>query len=339
MKTEMKRYNNLFEKIISMENLELADKKARRGKKSYGIKIFDRNRAENLRRLHEDLKAHRFHTSEYKIEKIFEPKERDIYKLPYYPDRIVHHAIMNILEPIWTSVFIKETYSCIKGRGIHKAAADLKKAMKDVKGTKYCLKIDIRKFYPTINHIIMKEIVRKKIKCEGTLWLLDDIIDSVKGIKGLALGNLLSQFLANLYLSYFDHDVKEIKKVKYYYRYADDMTFFSDSKEFLHELLKWIKEYMKTLDLELKGNEQIFPIAMNRFDKSGRGLDFVGYVFYHKQTMLRKGIKKNFCRKASKLNKKENITEKEYKQCLCSWIGWAKHCNSKRLTNKILKYK
>ena len=286
----MKRYNNLFEKIISLENLELADKKARRGKKSYGIKIFDRNREKNLRRLHEDLKEHRFHTSEYKIEKIFEPKERDIYKLPYYPDRIVHHAIMNILEPIWTSVFIKETYSCIKGRGIHKAVCDVKKAMKDVDGTRYCLKIDIRKFYPTINHAIMKEIIRKKIKCEGTLWLLDDIIDSVEGIKGLALGNLLSQFLANLYLSYFDHDVKEIKKVKYYYRYADDMIFFSDNKEFLHELLKWIKEYMKTLDLELKGNEQIFPIAMNRFGKSGRGLDFVGYVFYKKTVRKPRGL-------------------------------------------------
>ena len=120
---------------------------------------------------------------------IREPKERLIFKLPYYPDRIVHHAIMNILEPIWRSVFITNTYSCIKKRGIHKALYDIQSALKDKQNTVYCLKLDVRKFYPSIDHEILKQIVRKKIKDNKLLALLDGIIDSVEGVP---IGNYLS---------------------------------------------------------------------------------------------------------------------------------------------------
>lgn len=250
------------------------------------------------------------------------------------PDRILHHAIMNILEPIWVSVFTKDTYSCIKGRGIHGAMRNVKRAIKDRENARYCLKIDIRKFYPSIDHDVLKAIIRRKIKCKDTLALLDTIIDSSDGVP---IGNYLSQYFANLMLAYFDHWIKEVMRVKYYFRYADDMVFLAKTKEELHALLAKIKEYLADLNLTLKGNEQVFPIAENRIDKHGRGLDFVGFVFYHAQTLMRKAIKQNFCRAAARLNKKPNISAKDYKQRLCSWFGWAKVSNSKHLLKTIIK--
>lgn len=331
----MKRISNLYEKIISLENLQLADQKARRRKlRSYGVKVHDKNREENILALHEMLKNETFKTSDYSTFTIYEPKERLIFRLPYYPDRILHHAIMNILEPIWVSIFTKDTYSCIKGRGIHGAMRNVKRAIKDRTNTRYCLKIDVKKFYPSIDHDILKSIIRRKIKCKKTLHLLDTIIDSADGVP---IGNYLSQYFANIMLAYFDHWIKEVKRVKYYFRYADDMVFFASTKEELHALLADIKEYLSGLKLTLKGNEQVFPIAENRSDKHGRGLDFVGFVFYHAQTLMRKSIKQNFCRAAARLNKKLNISAKAYKQELCSWYGWAKASNSKHLLKTIIK--
>lgn len=322
-------------RYYSLDNLRLADEKARRGKlRSYGVLLHDKNREANILALHETLKNHTFKNSEYSTFTIYEPKERIIFRLPYYPDRILHHAIMNILEPIWVSVFTKDTYSCIKGRGIHGAMRNVKRAIKDRENARYCLKIDIRKFYPSIDHDVLKTIIRRKIKCKDTLALLDTIIDSTDGVP---IGNYLSQYFANLMLAYFDHWIKEEKRVRYYFRYADDMVFLASTKEELHILLSDIKKYLAALKLTLKGNEQIFPIAENRADKHGRGLDFVGFVFYHNQTLMRKSIKQNFCRMAARLNKKLNISARDYKQKLCSWYGWAKVSNSKHLLKTIIK--
>ena len=333
----MKRIGNLYEKIISLENLRLADEKARKGKlKSYGVRVHDRNREANILALHETLKNKDFKNSEYSTFTIFEPKERLIFRLPYYPDRILHHAIMNILEPIWVGIFTTDTYSCIKGRGIHGVMRGVKRAMKDNENARYCLKLDIRKFYPSIDHDILKTIIRRKIKCKDTLQLLDTIIDSAEGVP---IGNYLSQYLANLFLTYFDHWIKEVKRVKYYFRYADDMVFLSASKEELHSLLADIKEYLATLNLFLKGNEQVYPIAYNREDRHGRGLDFVGFVFYRNQTLIRKGIKKSYCRKVARLNRRNDLDAKSYKQEICSWLGWAKYSNSRNLLKKTIKSK
>ena len=331
----MKRIGNLYERIISVENLRLADEKARRGKSdSYGVRLHDRNREANILSLHETLLTRSFKNSAYDTFTIYEPKERVIYRLPYYPDRILHHAIMNVLEPIWVSVFTTDTYSCIKNRGIHGAMRKVKQAMKDREGTRYCLKIDVRKFYPSIDHDVMKSIVRKKIKCRDTLRLLDEIIDSAPGVP---IGNYLSQYLSNLYLAYFDHWIKEVKRVKYYFRYADDMVFLAPGKGELHDLLADIREYLNPLKIELKGNEQIFPIGDNRQDRHARGLDFVGFVFYHNQTLIRKSIKQNFCRAAAKWNKKPSVKPEDYRQALCSWFGWAKYSDSRHLLKTIIK--
>jgi hypothetical protein len=325
----MKRLGNLYEKICSLENLQLADEKARKGKLcSHGVLKHDKNREENLNKLRETLLNQTFKTSKYDIFKIYEPKEREIYRLPYYPDRIVHHAVMNILEPIWVSIFTEDTYSCIKNKGVHAAARKVKKALQeDSEGTKYCLKIDIRKFYPSINHDVLKQIIRRKIKDKQLLWLLDEIIDSAEGVP---IGNYLSQYFANLYLSYFDHWLKEEKRVRYYFRYADDIVILTSDKAQLHSLLSDIREYFGGLKLEVKNNWQIFPVA-------SRGIDFVGYVFFHTHTRMRKSIKKTFCRKIAKLRKRKVLTEDEFKQSICPWWGWAKYCDSKNLIKKLSK--
>ena len=322
----MKRVGNLYNKIINIDNLRLADEKARKGKvKSYGVILHDKNKDNNILLLHEKLKNKEYKTSEYNIFKIYEPKERDIYQLPYYPDRIVHHAVMNILEPIWVSMFTADTFSCIKGRGIHGCWKKVKKALIDEQGTKYCLKIDIRKYYPTINHEILKSLIRKKIKCNDTLELLDEIIDSADGVP---IGNYLSQYFANIYLTYFDHYVKEKMKVKYYFRYADDMVFLHQDKKELRKILNEVRAYLKNeLELELKHNYQIFPTQI-------RGIDFVGYVFRNSHTLIRKSIKQNFCRKIAKLQKLK-LNNKELKQGIAAWLGWCKYSNSINLLNKI----
>ncbi|MFK2341669.1 reverse transcriptase domain-containing protein [Bacteroides fragilis] len=323
----MKRFGNLYYRICDIDNLYLAYTKARKGKgNTYGVIQFEKGLDDNINALHKKLLEGKYVTSEYQTFIIHDPKEREIYRLPFR-DRVVHHAIMNILEDIWTPIFISHTYSCIKGRGIHGVMKHLKKDLKDIQNTKYCLKMDIRKYYPSIDHLILKNIVRKKVKDKRLLELLYGIIDSAPGIP---IGNYLSQFFANLYLSYFDHWLKEERRIKYYYRYADDMVILSSNKEELHSLLGDIKSYLHNkLHLNLKDNYQIFPV-------DNRGIDFVGYVFFHTHILMRKSIKKNFCRKVAVLNKKKT-TSCNCKIALCSWMGWAKHCNSKHLIKTVIK--
>ena len=325
----MKRIGNLYDQICTLENLELADEKARRGKlRSHGVKKHDKNRTENIKNLREALLNGTFRTSKYDVFTIYEPKEREIYRLPYFPDRIVHHAVMNVLEPIWTSIFTADTYSCIKNRGIHAAAKKVLKAVReDPENTTYCLKIDIRKFYPSIDHDVLKGIIRRKLKDKRLLALLDEIIDSADGVP---IGNYLSQYFANLILAYFDHWIKEEKRVKYYFRYADDIVILAPDKAYLHSLLKEIRQYMSELKLQVKDNWQVFPVA-------SRGIDFLGYVFFHTHTRMRKGIKQRLCKRIGKLNRRKTLTEEEFKRNVCSWWGWAKYCDSKHLIKKLSK--
>jgi RNA-directed DNA polymerase len=298
----------------------LADTRAQKGKsKQKGVIIHNRNKEANILKLQQMLRDKQYVTSQYATFKVYEPKERIVSKLQFFPDRITHHAIMNELEPIFSRLFTTDTYSSIKGKGIHSAAKAVKKALADVPGTTYCLKLDITKFYPSVNHEILKQQLRRKFKDRDLLWLLDEIIDSAQGIP---IGNYLSQYFANFYLTGFDHWIKETKKVKYYFRYADDIVVLTNNKEDLHALLSEIKQYLNdNLKLQVKGNYQIFPVAK-------RGIDFVGYVFYHTHTRLRKTIKKRAAKAFTKNNK----------AVIAAYMGWIVHCDSNHLLKKILPH-
>lgn len=317
----MKRHGNLYNAVCNLDNLRLADVKARKLKgHQKGIRYFDRNREANLLTLHEELMNRTYRTSEYRVFPIFERKERLIYMLPYR-DRIVHHAIMNVLEGILVPVFTADSYSCVKGKGVHNANDQLKSALKDRANTRYCLQMDVRKFYPTIDHAALKQIIRRKIKDKELLGLLDGIIDSAEG---LPIGNYLSQHFANLYMSYFDHWLKEERRVRYYFRYADDIVILGNDKQSLHALLHEIRVYLNDrLKLEVKDNYQIFPVA-------ARGIDFVGYVNYHTHTRVRKRIKQACARKVAKGCSTETAA---------SYKGWFKHADCKHLTKKLLHEK
>lgn len=325
----MKKYGFLYGRLTSIENLRLAYINASRGKHERGeVKEFAADLENNLINIRNELLGHKYRVSPYKIFKKYEPKERIISKLPFR-DRVVQWAIMLVVEPIWVSTLTSDTYSCLKGRGIHACLHRLQRDLSaDPDGTTYCLKFDVRKFYPTIDHGILKTVIRRKLKDPDLLWLLDTIIDSVPEGEGIPIGNYLSQFFANLYLSELDHMAKEQMRLRYYYRYADDIVILAPDKERLKAVLLVINHYLaEQRNLMMKSNYQIFPVE-------SRGIDFLGYVFFHTHTLMRKSIKKNMARNVAKYNKMledGKLTEKQYKQAVCSWLGWAKHCNSKNL--------
>ncbi len=230
-------------------------------------------------------------TSEYHIFEIEDNgKHREIAELPYYPDRIIQWAIMQVLEEPLMKHFIPTTYAAMSGkkkwnkkfkkriseRGPHAALAKLQEYAEDKDNTRYCLKMDVKKFFPNIDKAILKSLLRRKFKDKDLLWLLDDIVDSYdKGnSKGIPIGSFTSQYFGNFYLSYLDHWAKEQKRVKYYLRYMDDIVILSGDKEYLHRLRDEIAEYLASnLKLTIKENWQVFPSAV-------RGIDFVGYRYF-----------------------------------------------------------
>lgn len=325
----MKRKGYLFERICSMENLLQAFHNASNGKRKRDeVKRFEADLDANLRQLQEELTTRTYTTSDYEIFIKCDPKRREIYKLPFR-DRVVQWAIMQVLEPVWTPQFTSDTHACIRGRGIHSLLRQLRTDLRrDPDGTRYCLKIDVRKFYPSIDHGTLKQVIRRKLKDPYVLWLLDGIIDSASGVP---IGNYISQYFANLYLSELDHLLKEDIRVRYYYRYADDIVLLSDSKEYLSGVLVYINHYLnESRLLTLKSNFQIYPVE-------SRGIDFVGYVTYHTHCLARKRNKQGLCRELAALRKK-GLPDEEIRLRVASRMGFMKHCDSNHLL-KILGMK
>lgn len=309
-----------------MDNLHLAHKNARKGKTYYDeVKNIDANENYYLQRLQQLLVQKTFKNSKYEtFTKKDKGKERQIFKLPYFPDRILHHAILQVIEPIWKSILISNTFQSIKGRGVHLAKKRVEKSLRSfLPGKKcYCLKLDIKKFYPSIDNDILFDLIRRKIKDEDALWLLKEIIYSTKGIP---IGNYLSQYFGNIYLTYFDHWIKEKMKVRHYFRYCDDIVIIHEDKDYLSYLYAKIEYYLeKKLKLTVKSNYQIFPVDKRR-------IDFLGFRFDKCKTYLRKTISKNFKRKIIAFNR--NGSQKNA-MAITSYYGWFKSSDSWSLWNK-----
>jgi RNA-directed DNA polymerase len=223
----MKRYGNLWKDIVDLENIKFAHKQARRGKSFYTeVKMVDGDIDKYCKEIWAMLVNKTFTTSPYEIEERHDGRKmRTIYKLPYYPDRIVQHALLSVVGPILVNSFIRDTFQSITRRGTADAAKRIKRLVRSKDCPRYALKIDVHKYYPSVNNNLMKQAIRKKIKCADTLWLFDDIIDS---IEGLPIGNYTSQHLGNLYLNDFDWWIKQELKPKGYFRYCDDIVVFAD---------------------------------------------------------------------------------------------------------------
>ena len=327
----MKRYNNIYEKIYNMDNLKLAHKNARKDKSFYkDVKMVDENPEYYLKQIQDMLINKTYDISKYSISIINDKgKQRELMKLPYYPDRIIQWAIMLQVEDIFMNTFCTHTCASMKDRGIRRASKLIKRYMRDKEGTKYCLKIDIKHFYPNIDRSILKQLLRRKFKDKDLLELLDKIIDSAPKDKGIPIGSYLSQFLGNFYLSYFDHWLKENKHMKYIVRYMDDVVILYHSKEFLQGLKLEMDEYLHdNLNVEIKDNWQVFPTNI-------RGIDFVGFRFFYGYTLLRKSTCKNF-KKTMMFIKKYNFLDYSLWCSINSYKGWLMWCDSFRLKDKYI---
>jgi len=266
----MKRATSLFNQIIDYENIRLAWLKARKGKSSkLVVRRFSRNVNFNLKIVQNNLKSNPPVLSSYTQFTIFDPKERVISVVPFI-DRVMHHAIMNVLEPVFERQFIFHTYACRKNKGSHKAVLY---TLEKVRKCKYFIKLDVRKYFDNIDHEILKKMLSRIIKDRECLNLLFAIIDSY-GLgqegKGLPIGNLTSQFFANFYLSFLDHYILEELKPCGYVRYMDDFILFSNSKDDLRKFLDKIQIFcLEKLKLELK------PFILGR---TKDGVSFLGYM-------------------------------------------------------------
>lgn len=318
----MKRYGNLWSQITDLGNIKLAHKQARRGKSFYTeVKMIDKNVEHYAKEIQAMLVNKTFTTSSYEIEDRFDGRKmRTIYKLPYYPDRIIQHALLNIIGPIIVRSFIRDTFQSIVGRGTHDAMRRVKKVVRADTCPKYALKIDVEKYYPSVKNDLMKKVVRKKIKCKNTLWLIDDIIDS---IQGLPIGNYTSQHFGNLYLSAFDWWVKQEIKPLGYFRYCDDIVVLSNSSKKLVAIKNALVEKLQSYGLKIKSNWNIYNIPK-------QGVDFVGYVFKPLQTRLRKNIALSYKKTARQLTRSKVLTSNALSRIM-AYKGWVKHASAKQL--------
>jgi retron-type reverse transcriptase len=320
----MRRHGNLWSVITSKENLAVAHYKATRGKKTMrNIIKFNQDIDGNLANVQELLLAKEFHTSPYHEKIIYEPKQRKIYVLPFNPDRVVQHALMNVIAPIWQDLFISDSYACLIGRGIHRGS---QKTMEFVRRNKYVLKCDISKFYPSVDQEILMAVIEKKIKCKNTLWLLDEIAHSFPGGKNVPIGNYTSQWFGNLYLNELDQFVKNELHIKDYVRYCDDFCLFYNDKTVLHDAAERIREFIEGKLLLRFSKCNLFPVS--------QGVDFLGYRHFNNYILLRKSTAKRVRKRLERLPKlyeRGEITAEQYRSSVGSTWGWLKHANTHNL--------
>lgn len=303
----MKRIGYLYDKICDCNNIRTAIYKSSRGKTKRHdvIRVLD-NVDCYVNKIHYLLINKLYFPSDFKVSKIYDSlnkKERIISKPKYFPDQIIQYCLMNILEPILLKRFYNYSCGCIVGKRTSYGQKYIERIIRnDIKGTKYCLKMDIRKFYPSINKDILKNKFSRIIKDFDALSLIYRIIDS--DCDGIPLGNYTSGFFANFYLNDFDFFLKEILGVKYYIRYIDDLIILCSNKKRLHYILNEVINYLSYEKLVLNKNYQIFNINY-------RDLDFLGFRFYHNKTILRKRNMIRISRRTRNIYKNGDVNFKD----------------------------
>jgi retron-type reverse transcriptase len=347
----MKRHKHLFDAIISFENLLRAAEKAQKGKRfEPAVLQFNHNLEGELGRLREELLSQTYRPGRYKEFYIQDPKRRLISAAPYR-DRVVHHALCNVIEPIFERTFIHDSYACRKGKGTHAGVDRLTKFMQS---NHYALKCDIKKYFPSIDHAILKDLIRRKIGCARTLWLIDLIIDGsnpqeevsdyfagddlltpTQRRKGIPIGNQTSQFFANVYLNGFDHLVKEELGCRCYVRYVDDFVTLGNDKGWLWEMREAMDDYLQRhLRVRLHPKKQwVFPVT--------EGVEFLGYRVFptHRRLCRDNGVR--FQRRLRRLQHEYRIRQKtltEVRQSIVSWIGHAAHADTYGLRSALLSH-
>ena len=316
-----------YKNIISIKNLCNAWTEFIRGKKSKkDVAEFSLNLSQNIFRLHDDLRTKTYRHGSYEAFSISDPKPRNIHKANVR-DRLLHHAIHRILYPHFDKKFIDDSYSCRLNKGTHKAINRFKifssKVSKNNTKTAWVLKCDIKKFFASIDHNILLFILEKHIEDQNTIWLLEKVITSFNcGIpeKGLPLGNLTSQLLANVYMNEFDRFVKHKLRTRYYIRYADDFVIFSRDKD---KLLKTLSEIDNFLLKHLKLNLHPDKVFIRTI---ASGNDFLGWIHFPRHRVLRTSTKRRMFRRVKKNQTKETIA---------SYLGLLKHGSGYKIERKL----
>ncbi len=343
----MKRYGNLWSEVIAFENLLRSARKAQRGKRfNPKVLAFNDNLEQELFTLEAELATKTYQPGGYHTFKIQDPKPRLISAAPYR-DRVVHHALCAVIAPIFEATFIPDSYANRLGLGTHRA---LQRFTQFARSHRYVLQCDIRKYFPSIDHEILKTLIRRKIKCAETLWLIDRIIDNsneqepaifhfpgddllnpLERRRGLPIGNLTSQFFANVYLNGFDHFVKQQLRVRHYVRYMDDFALFSDDHDELASARLAIEDYLAGLRLV------IHPIKSQLF-ATDKGATFVGFrVLPHSIRVRSTSLER--ARKRIKAMQwafaTGGLTAAEVNQALRSWCAHLAHGDTWQLRQRI----
>ncbi|MBU4252640.1 MAG: reverse transcriptase/maturase family protein [Candidatus Omnitrophica bacterium] len=332
---------SLYDKIISVENLFSAFYEFRQGKRHKSeVPEFEYDLEKNIFQLKRELKKFTYEPLSPKVFKVSEPKPRFI-QAACVRDRIVHRALVRVINSIFEPTFIYDSYACRIGKGTLNAVKRLErfwiKESKNYTQKIYFLKGDIRKYFDSIDHKILMAIIKKRVFCPKTIWLIKRILArqeaSCKGIKieqgkGLPIGNLTSQLFANIYLNELDEFVKHRLRVKFYIRYVDDFVIVSKGREYLVSLIEPIEGFLKEcLKLDLH------PVKRKIFS-SRSGVDFLGYFIRPYYKIIRFGNIKRFLRRISRYKKTGRWEEKK-EQSLAAWMGYASQGNSYNLLRNI----
>ncbi len=319
-----------FEDIISVENLLLAWQEFIKGKRRRrDVQIFSLDLMDNILQLHQELSSQTYQHGGYYAFHINDPKPRHIHKASVR-DRLLHHAIYRILYPFFDRTFIADSFSCRNNKGTHKAINRFRsfayKVGKNNTKTCWVLKCDIKKFFDSIDHSIMLNILKSHIPDQRIIWLLENIIRSFEKSpdKGLPLGNLTSQLFVNIYMNEFDQFIKHKLKIKHYLRYADDFVVFSREKVLLEDLLARIGHFLKdVLKLSLHPDKVFLKTLAS-------GVDFLGWVHFPDHRVLRTATKRKMLRRLKENPKNETVQ---------SYLGLLRWGNTYQIKTRLLHWR